>query len=165
MSLPSVLAWLLYLIHWYYPPWYNKFIRACRFWSLVFMQGFSVESNTSGISLSSTSWQYLEAQYKSSNDVNITPRSPGTKPEKMKNSEDPVRKVSNLAGQGSSSNPNRNWRQGPTCRRGEGSRRLEKQHQAKQAVGWAEVGPGRSAQPISRPSQLPLWPSCHLDYL
>jgi hypothetical protein len=28
------------------PPWYNKFICACRFWSLVFMQDFSVESNT-----------------------------------------------------------------------------------------------------------------------
>jgi hypothetical protein len=48
MSLPSVLAWVLYLIHWYKPPWYNKFVCACRFWSLVFMQGFSVESKTSG---------------------------------------------------------------------------------------------------------------------
>jgi hypothetical protein len=38
----------------------------------------------------------------------MTPRSPGTKPEKMKNSEDPVRKVLNLAGQGDSSNPKRN---------------------------------------------------------
>jgi hypothetical protein len=42
----------------YYPlvrtPWYNKFIRACQFWSLVFMPGFSVESKTSGISSSST---------------------------------------------------------------------------------------------------------------
>jgi hypothetical protein len=35
-------------------PWYNKFIRACRFWSLVSMQGFSVESKTSGITSSST---------------------------------------------------------------------------------------------------------------
>jgi hypothetical protein len=35
-------------------PRYNKFIRACRFWSLVFMQGFSIESKTSGISSSST---------------------------------------------------------------------------------------------------------------
>jgi hypothetical protein len=34
----------------------------------------------------------LEARYKSSNEVNMTPRSPGTKPEKMKNSEDPVKK-------------------------------------------------------------------------
>jgi hypothetical protein len=38
----------------------------------------------------------------------MTPRSPGTKPEKMKNSEDPVKKVLNLAGQGASSNPRRN---------------------------------------------------------
>jgi hypothetical protein len=37
------------------PPWYNKFIRACRFWSLMFMQSFSVQSKTSGISSSSTS--------------------------------------------------------------------------------------------------------------
>jgi hypothetical protein len=38
----------------------------------------------------------------------MTPRSPGTKPEKMKNSEDPVRKLPNLAGQGASSNLRRN---------------------------------------------------------
>jgi hypothetical protein len=35
-------------------PWYNKFIRACQFWSLVFIQGFDVESKTSRISSSST---------------------------------------------------------------------------------------------------------------
>jgi hypothetical protein len=38
----------------YYPlvltPSYNKFVCACRFWSLVFMQDFSVESKTSGLS-------------------------------------------------------------------------------------------------------------------
>jgi hypothetical protein len=33
---------------------------------------------------------------------------------------------------------------------GEYSRRLGKQHRAKEAAGWAEVGPGRSAQPTSR---------------
>jgi hypothetical protein len=44
----------------------------------------------------------------SSDEVNMTPRCPGTKPEKMKNSEDPVRKVLNLVGQGASSNPERN---------------------------------------------------------
>jgi hypothetical protein len=38
----------------------------------------------------------------------MTPRSTGTKPEKMKNSEDPVREVLNLAGQGASSNSERN---------------------------------------------------------
>jgi hypothetical protein len=81
MSLPLVLAWILHLI-----PWYNKFVCACRFWSLVFMQDFSVESKTSGISSLNTSWQDLEARYKSSNEVNMTPRSPRTKPEKMENS-------------------------------------------------------------------------------
>jgi hypothetical protein len=37
----------------------------------------------------------------------MTPRSPGTKLEKMKNSEDPVKKLSNLVGKGASSNPKR----------------------------------------------------------
>jgi hypothetical protein len=38
----------------------------------------------------------------------MTTRSPMTKPEKMKTSEDPVRKLPNLAGQGASSNLKRN---------------------------------------------------------
>jgi hypothetical protein len=108
MSLPSVLTWVLYFIHWYYPPWYNKFIRVCRFWSLVFMQDFDVESKTFGISSSRTLWQDLEAPYKSCNEANLTPRSPGTKPKKMTNSENLARKVSNLAGQGATSNSERN---------------------------------------------------------
>jgi hypothetical protein len=62
------------------------------------MQEFTVESKTSGISSSSTSRQDLEARYKSSSEVNMTPRSPGTRPEKMKNFEDRVRKVLNLVG-------------------------------------------------------------------
>jgi hypothetical protein len=119
------------------------------------MQYFSVESKTSGISSSSTLWQELEARYKSSNEVNMTPRSPGTKPEKMKNSEDPVRKLPNLAGQGASSNPRRNWRQGPTCRSWK-TRRLGNQHRAKEVVGWAEMGPDQPAQAISKPSWPPL---------
>jgi hypothetical protein len=72
------------------------------------MQGFSVESKTSEISSSSTLCQDLEAWYKSCNEANLTPRSPGTKPEKMTNSEDLARKVSNLARQGASSNSERN---------------------------------------------------------
>jgi hypothetical protein len=103
----------------YYPlvltPSYNKFVCACRFWSLVFMQDFSVESKTSGLSSLSISWQDLEARYKSSNEVDMTPRSPRTKPEKLENSEDPVGKMSNLAGHEASSKPKRNWCQGPTC--------------------------------------------------
>jgi hypothetical protein len=72
------------------------------------MQDFSVESKTSGISSSSTSWQDLEAWYKSCNEANMTPRSPGTKPEKITNSEDLARKVSNLVRQGALSNLKRN---------------------------------------------------------
>jgi hypothetical protein len=37
----------------------------------------------------------------------------------------------------------------------EDSRRLGKQHQAKKAAGWAEVGPDRPAQATSRPSRPP----------
>jgi hypothetical protein len=37
----------------------------------------------------------------------------------------------------------------------EGSRRLGNQHRAKEATGWAEVGPGRPAHPISGPSRPP----------
>jgi hypothetical protein len=39
--------------------------------------------------------------------------------------------------------------------KGEGSRRLGKQHRAKEATNWAEMGPGRSAQHVSRPSRPP----------
>jgi hypothetical protein len=35
--------------------------------------------------------------------------------------------------------------------KGEGSRRLGKQHRAKEARNWAEMGPGQSAQPVWRP--------------
>jgi hypothetical protein len=42
------------------------------------MQEFSVESKTFGYSSSSTSWQDREAWYKSSNEVNMTTRSPRT---------------------------------------------------------------------------------------
>jgi hypothetical protein len=38
----------------------------------------------------------------------MTPRNPRTKPEKMESSEDPVRNLPNIAGQGVSSNPERN---------------------------------------------------------
>jgi hypothetical protein len=158
MSLPSVLAWILYPIHWYQPPWYNKFVCACWFWSLVFMQDFSVESKTSGISSLSTSWQDLEARYKSSNEVNRTPRSPRTKPEKMENSKDPVRKLPNLAGQGASSNPKRNWRQGPTCSWGktlEDSGSNTGQRRSRAGPKWAQAGRPRPAGPTHFEAQSP----------
>jgi hypothetical protein len=39
--------------------------------------------------------------------------------------------------------------------KGEGSKILGNQHRAKEAANWAEIGPGRPAQPISGPSQPP----------
>jgi hypothetical protein len=133
------------------------------------MQDFSVESKTSRISSLSTSWQDLEARYKSSKEVNMTPRSPRTKPEKMENSKDPARKAPNLAGQGGSSNPERNWWKGPTCRRGKtlkDSRSNTGQRKPRTGLKWAQVGRPRPAGPsTSRPSQLPLWPSYLSDYL
>jgi hypothetical protein len=158
MILPLVLTWVLYFIHWYQPPWYNKFIRACRFWSLVFMQGFDVESKTSEISSSSTLWQDLEATYNSCNEANLTPRSLGTKPEKMINSEDLPRKMLNLAGQGATSNSDRNWRQGPTCRRGkdlEDSGTNIRQRRQATRPGWAQaVRPSPFQSPVTSPFDL-----------
>jgi hypothetical protein len=39
--------------------------------------------------------------------------------------------------------------------KGEESRRLGNRHRAKEAASWAEMGPGRSTQPIPGPSQPP----------
>jgi hypothetical protein len=80
----------------------------------------------------------------------MTPRSLGTKPEKMKNSEDPVRKVLNL-GTRSFIQSEEKLTTRAHMQKGEGSRRLRNRHQAKQAVGWAEVGRGRPAQ-VGQPS-------------
>jgi hypothetical protein len=48
------------------------------------LQEFSIESKTSGWSSSSTLWEDLEARYKSSNEVNMTPRSPRNNPWRRK---------------------------------------------------------------------------------
>jgi hypothetical protein len=122
------------------------------------MQGFSVESKTSGISSSSTLWQDLEAPYKSCNEANLTPRSPGTKPEKMKNSEDLPRKVSNLAGQGATSNSERNIRHGPTCRRGrdvEDSGTDTMRRRRWTGPKWAQAGQPRPSGPAHSEAQSP----------
>jgi hypothetical protein len=70
-------------------------------------------------------------------------KSPRTKSEKMKNSEDLVRKVSNLVGQGASSNSERNWWQGHTCRRGkdlEDSRTVTGRRRPSAGPKWVEAG-------------------------
>jgi hypothetical protein len=61
----------------------------------------------------------------------------------MKNSEDLPRKVPNLAGQGATSNFERNWRQEPTCRRGkdlEDSGTGATRRRLGTGPGWAQAG-------------------------
>jgi hypothetical protein len=164
MSLPSVLAWVLYLIHWYYPPWYNKFIRACRFWSLVFMQGFDVESKTSGISSSSTltrPWSPVQVLQWSKLD--------SKKPRDLTREDDTLQGPSQKSAESCETRSFVQLGEKLTTtahmQKGEGSRRLGNRHHAKEAGNWAEVGLGRSARPIPGPSRLPLWLSRHSGYL
>jgi hypothetical protein len=80
----------------------------------------------------------------------MTPRSPRTQPEKMENSEDLARKVLNLARQGASSNSERNWRQGPTCKRGkdlEDSGSNTGRRRKRTEPKWAQAGRPRPAGP------------------
>jgi hypothetical protein len=65
----------------------------------------------------------------------MTPRSLGTKPEKMKNSDDPVRKLLNLAGQGASSKSEEKLTTRAQMQFREDSRRLGNQHRAKETAG------------------------------
>jgi hypothetical protein len=67
----------------------------------------------------------------------------GTWFEKMTNSVDLTRKVSNLARQEAMSNSERNWRQRPTCRRGKdpGSPGTDiTQSRPRAGPGWAQAG-------------------------
>jgi hypothetical protein len=100
----------------------------------------------------------FEAPYKSCNEAKLTPRSLGTKPEKMTNFEDLSRKVSNLAGQGATSNSERNWRQGPTCRRGkdlEDSGTDTTRRGQATGLGWAQAGRPRPAGPAHSRAESP----------
>jgi hypothetical protein len=73
-------------------------------------------------------------------------KSPGTQPKKMTNSEDLARKVPNLARQGTSSNSERNWPQGPKCRRGKDLEDSETN------VGWRRPRTGMKWAQVGRPS-------------
>jgi hypothetical protein len=74
------------------------------------------------------------------------------------NSEDLSRKVSNLVGQGATSNSERNWRQGPTCRRGkdlEDSRTDATRRRQGTGPRWAQAGRARPVQgPFDSPFDL-----------
>jgi hypothetical protein len=67
----------------------------------------------------------------------------------MENSEDLAKKVLNLARETNDTGEKLTTR--AHMQKGEGSRRLGKQHRAMEATNWADVGPGRSAQ-AGRPS-------------
>jgi hypothetical protein len=79
----------------------------------------------------------------------------GTQPEKMTNSEDQTKKVSNLARQGVMSNSERNWRHGPTCRRGrhlEDSGTDTTQRRPRAGPVWAQAGRPSPVQSLFAPS-------------
>jgi hypothetical protein len=164
MSLPSVLTWVLYFIHWYKPPWYNKFIRACRFWSLVFMQGFDIESKTSGISSSSTltrHWSPVQVMQWSKLDSK-KPRDQTREDDKLRG---PTQKSAESCGTRSYVQLGEKLTTRAHMQKGEASRRLGNRRRAKEAGNWAGMGPGRSDQPIPGPGYLPLWPIRHSCYL
>jgi hypothetical protein len=77
----------------------------------------------------------------------------------MKNFEDLVKKLPNLARQGASSNLKRNWRKGPTCRRGktlEDSGSNTGQSRPSAGPKWAQAG---QPSPFRGPVDPPLtWP-------
>jgi hypothetical protein len=100
------------------------------------------------------SWQDLEARYKSSNEVNMTPRSTRTKPEKMEIQRTQTENVESCETRRFIYTAEKLTSRAH-MQLGQYSRRLGKQHKAKEAAGWAEVGPGRPAQPTSRPSRPP----------
>jgi hypothetical protein len=85
----------------------------------------------------------------------LNSKKPVTQPEKMTNSEDQTRKVSNLARQGVMSNSERNWRHGPTCRRGkhlEDSGTDTMQRRPRAGPGWAQAGQPNPVQSPFAPS-------------
>jgi hypothetical protein len=85
----------------------------------------------------------------------LNSKKPGTWSKKTTNSEDLTRKVLNLARQGVMPNSERNWRHGPTCRRGKHPGRkgtdLE-QRRPRAGPGWAQAGRPSPVQDPFAPS-------------
>jgi hypothetical protein len=117
------------------------------------MQGFSVESETSGISSLSTSWQDLEAG--TSQAMKWTWLQ---EPKDQAREDDKLRGPSQKSAKSCETRSFVQFGDKLTTRahmqKGEGSRRLGKQHRVKEATNWAEMGPGQSAQ-AGRP--YPFW--------
>jgi hypothetical protein len=126
------------------------------------MQGFSIECKTLGIISSSTLWQDLEPR-----------TSHAMKQTWLHEARDSTREDDQLRGPNQKSVESCKTRsyvqlgEKLTTRaymqKGEASRRLKNRHHAKEAAGWAWMGPGRPAQ-VNRPSpvQGPFAPSFDL---
>jgi hypothetical protein len=135
-----------------------KQVHSCmRFWSLVFMQGFDIESKTSEISSSSTLirlWNPVQVMQWSKLD--------SKKPRDLTREDDKLRGHSRKSAKSCGIRSFIQLEEKLTTRahmqKGEGGRQLGR--------GWPRlVGPSRPAQPIPGPSHLPLWPGRHLGYL
>jgi hypothetical protein len=102
------------------------------------MQGFDVESKTSGISSSSTL----------------------TRPRDLTREDDKLRGPRQKSVESCETRSFVQLGEKLTTRariqKGEGPRRLGNRRHAKEVGNWAGVGPGRSARPIPEPSRLPL---------
>jgi hypothetical protein len=81
-----MLALTYYSNHRNYPPEYNKFTLACRFWSLLFTQEIYAKEETFGISSSSTLEEDHEARQESRHVMNMTPNDPRTEASTCKSS-------------------------------------------------------------------------------
>jgi hypothetical protein len=112
---------------------------SCRFWSLVFMQGFDVESKTSGISSSSTltrPWSPVHVMQWSKID--------SEKPRDLTREDDKLRGPSRKSAESCRTRSFVQLGEKLTTRahmqKGEESRRLENRRHTKEAGNWAEVG-------------------------
>jgi hypothetical protein len=122
------------------------------FWSLVFMQGFSVESKTSRISSSSTltrPWIPVQIMQWSKLDSK-KPRDQTREDDKLRG---PCQKSAEYYETRSFVQLGEKLTTRAHTQKGEGSRRLGNRHRAKEGADWAEVGLGWSAQ-AGQPSPL-----------
>jgi hypothetical protein len=118
------------------------------------MQGFSVESKTSGISSSSTltrPWSPVQVMQWSKHDSK-KPRDQAREDEKLRG---PGQKSAESCGIRSFIQFGEKLTTRAYMQKGEGSRRLGNRRHANEAGNWAGVGPGRSARPIPGPNRPP----------
>jgi hypothetical protein len=169
MSLPSVLTLIWYLMHWYWPPWYNTFTLACCFWSLLFVQDFSAKKERLPGEIH---WAPCEKIMKhgTSQDMKWTWLQMAQGPKREgRNLWGLEQKMLKLSRQVPLSKPWRKWRQRPTYRRVkvlEDTRSDGKEDGAELGRdGPKIVSLGQSAHPISGSVWRPLWPRWPLGYL